>query len=197
MNAVQSLRRIVPLRVILAVAGLFLIIVMGSAGLPALSGFVGEFLTLFGTFIAGDSFPANHPHFLPAVRLLAALATTGVILGAVYLLYMFHKVFFGKLDKAKNGNLPDLKGHELAVFIPLVFAIVAGGLFPRQLLQVMEPSVQKFLADFNKHVDEPDGPPHVYGQPPPSSTTPPVETAAAPVPAPPAGMPPAPKGGAQ
>jgi len=155
-------------------SGLFLIIVMGSAGLPALSGFVGEFLSLFGTFIAGDSFPANHPHFLPVVRVLAALATTGVILGAVYLLLMFHKVFFGKLDKAKNGRLPDLKGHELAVFIPLVFAIAAGGLFPRQLLQIMEPSVQKFLHDFNKHVDEPDGPPHVYGLPPPASSAPPV-----------------------
>ena len=155
-------------------AGLYLVIVMGSAGLPALSGFIGEFLSLFGTFIAGDSFPANHPHFLPVVRVLAALATTGVILGAVYLLLMFHKVFFGKLDKAKNGRLPDLKGHELAVFIPLVFAIAAGGLFPRQLLQIMEPSVQKFLHDFNKHVDEPDGPPHVYGLPPPASSAPPV-----------------------
>jgi NADH-quinone oxidoreductase subunit M len=170
-------------------SGLFLIIVMGSAGLPALSGFVGEFLSLFGTFIAGDSFPANHPHFLPVVRLLAALATTGVILGAVYLLLMFHKVFFGKLDKAKNGRLPDLKGHELAVFIPLVFAIAAGGLFPRQLLQIMEPSVQKFLRDFNKHVDEPDGPAHVYGLPPPVSSAPPV---AVPESAPPA----APKGDA-
>src|SRR6185295_14633243 len=83
-------------------AGLFLVIVMGSAGLPALSGFVGEFLTLFGTFISGDAFPTNHSHFLPYPRLLAGLATSGVIFGAIYLLYMFHKVFFGKLDKARN-----------------------------------------------------------------------------------------------
>jgi NADH-quinone oxidoreductase subunit M len=171
-------------------AGLFLVIVMGSAGLPALSGFVGEFLTLLGTFIAGDSFPANHPYFLPAVRLLAALAATGVILGAVYLLFMFHKVFFGKLDKARNGGLPDLKGHELATFIPLVAAIMLGGVFPKQLLVLMEPAAQKFVRDFNKHVDEPDGPPHVYGQPPPASQAPPQ---AAPTPA--AAAPAAPEGG--
>ena len=135
-------------------AGLFLIIVMGSAGLPALSGFVGEFLTIFGTFISGDTFPTSHPAFLPSPRLLAGLAATGVILGAIYLLFMFQKVFFGKLDKARNGHLPDLKGHELATFIPLVVAIVVGGLFPRQLLVVMEPSVQKFIHDFDKRVDD-------------------------------------------
>ncbi|HEY1551981.1 MAG TPA: NADH-quinone oxidoreductase subunit M, partial [Kofleriaceae bacterium] len=143
-------------------AGLYLIILMGSAGLPALSGFVGEFFSIFGTFIAGDTFPANHPHFLPMVRLLAALAATGVILGAVYLLFMFHKVFFGKLDKAKNGKLEDLRGHELAVFVLLAVGILVGGLFPRPLLHAMEPAVDQFLSDFNKHVDEPDCGPHLY-----------------------------------
>ncbi len=165
-------------------AGLFLIITMGSAGLPALSGFIGEFLSIMGTFLAGDTFPANHPHFLPAVRLLGALAATGVIFGAIYLLFMFHKVFFGKLDKARNGALPDLKGHELAVFIPLCLAILAGGLFPKTLLKTMEPSVNRFISDFQRHVDEPDCGPHTYlagcNAPPPAPTPPP----AAPEPAP-------------
>ncbi len=162
-------------------AGLFLIITMGSAGLPALSGFVGEFLTLFGTFIAGDTFPVNHPNFLPVVRLLAALATTGVIFGAIYLLYMFHKVFFGKLDKARNGALPDLKAHELATFIPIVLAIMAGGLFPRPLLKAIEPSVNHFITEFNKHVDEPDCGTHLYvdGCNAPKAATPPPPPAAA------------------
>src|SRR6185437_12348762 len=137
-------------------AGLYLIVVMGSAGLPTLTGFVGEFFSLFGTFIAGDTFPANHPNFLPMVRLLAVLATTGVILGAIYLLWMFQKVFFGKLDTAKNGKLPDLRPHELAVFVLLALGIIIGGLFPRPMLHAMEPAVDKFLVDFNKHVDEPD-----------------------------------------
>lgn len=145
-------------------SGLYLIVVMGSIGLPALSGFIGEYLTIFGTFIAHDTLPAGYS--LPYPRLLGALACTGVIVGAIYLLFMFQKVFFGKLDKAKNGNLPDLKGHELFVFIILSVAIVLGGLFPRPLLAVMEPSVQKFTREFGKRVAEPDGPPHIYGQQP-------------------------------
>jgi NADH-quinone oxidoreductase subunit M len=143
-------------------SGLFLIVVMGSAGLPALSGFVGEFLTIFGTFIAGDTLPQGYS--LPMPRLLGALSATGVILGAVYLLFMFQKVFFGKLDKARNGKLPDLRGHELFVFIILAVAIFLGGVFPRPLLVVMEPSVQKFTRDFGRRVAEPDGPAHIYGQ---------------------------------
>jgi NADH-quinone oxidoreductase subunit M len=142
-------------------AGLFLVVVMGSAGLPALSGFVGEFLTILGTFIAGDTLPQGYNFPMP--RLMGALAATGVVLGAVYLLWMFQKVFFGKLDKAKNGRLKDLNGSELATFIPLVIAIFLLGLFPRPLLAVMEPSVQKFTRDFAQRVAECDGPPHKFG----------------------------------
>jgi len=134
---------------------------MGSAGLPALSGFVGEFLTILGTFIAGDTLPKGYSFPMP--RLMGALAATGVVLGAVYLLWMFQKVFFGKLDKAKNGKLKDLSGSELATFIPLVIAIFLMGLFPRPLLAAMEPSVQKFTREFGRRVAECDGPPHVYG----------------------------------
>jgi NADH-quinone oxidoreductase subunit M len=180
-------------------AGLFLVIVMGSAGLPALSGFVGEFATLFGTFnagcehgaqdglyrcVTGQTFPDSVSNFVPHVRVLAGIAATGVILGAVYLLFMFHKVFFGKLDKAKNGKLADLRGHELATFIPLVILIVLGGLFPRPITQIMEPSVQKWVLDFDKRVsdcaDKPNATPedqartevcrttvHEFGLPPP------------------------------
>lgn len=142
-------------------AGLYLIVVMGSAGLPALSGFIGEFLTMFGTFIAGDTLPQGYS--LPSPRLLGALATTGVIVGAIYLLYAFQKVFFGPLDKTRNGNLKDLRVHELIVFVILAITIFLGGLFPRPLLAVMEPSVQKFTRDFGRRVAEPDGPPHIYG----------------------------------
>ena len=144
--------------------GIYLIIVMGSAGLPALSGFVGEFLTLLGTFNAGSEFPSTHPDYLPYPRLLGALAATGVILGAVYLLYMFQKVFFGPIDRAKNGKLKDMNGRELATFIPLVIAIFLMGLFPRPFLRTMEPSVQKFLTDYRSRVAECDGPPHRYGE---------------------------------
>jgi NADH-quinone oxidoreductase subunit M len=86
-----------------------------------------------------------------------------VVLGAIYLLWMFQKVFFGKLDKAKNGRLPDLDRRELATFIPLVILIFLLGLFPRPLLAVMEPSVKRFIGEFNSHVAECDGPPHIFG----------------------------------
>jgi len=145
-------------------AGLFLVVTMGSAGLPALSGFVGEFFTIFGTFNAETTFPEAAPHFLPVPRVLGALAATGVILGAVYLLFMFQKVFFGKLDKERNGKLRDLRPHELAVFIVLAVAIFLGGLFPRPLLTIMEPSVDKFIGDFAHRLAEPDCPhPHQFG----------------------------------
>src|SRR3954462_4565306 len=123
---------------------------MGSAGLPALSGFVGEFLTILGTFIAGDTLPQGYSFPMP--RLLGALAATGVVLGAIYLLWMFQKVFFGKLDKAKNGKLKDLSGRELATFLPLVVGIFLLGLFPTSLLSVMQPSVDRFTREFALHV---------------------------------------------
>ncbi|HUS31363.1 MAG TPA: NADH-quinone oxidoreductase subunit M [Kofleriaceae bacterium] len=172
-------------------SGLFLIVVMGSAGLPALSGFVGEFLTMFGTFMAYETEPMGYA--LPHPKLLAALSATGVILGAIYLLYMFQKVFFGKLDKAKNGKLQDLRGHELFVFIVLALGIFIGGVYPKPILRLMEPSVQKFTRDFTRRSAEPDGPPHVYGSLP-TTPTPPPATNGAPPPAPPAGTPPAPAG---
>jgi NADH-quinone oxidoreductase subunit M len=139
-------------------AGLYLIVVMGSAGLPALSGFIGEFLTLLGTW--GSATESN----VPAPRLLTALAATGVILGAIYLLYMFQKVFFGKLDKAKNGHLPDLDGRELTTFVVLAVAIILMGIFPRPFLRSMEGSVQKFITVQKERRAECDGPPHRFGQ---------------------------------
>jgi NADH-quinone oxidoreductase subunit M len=148
-------------------AGLFLVITMGSAGLPALSGFVGEFLTLLGTFVSGPGpgeAAAQATTLIPYPMLLGALATTGVIWGAIYLLYMFQKVFFGKLDHARNGNLRDLNGRELGVFIPLVIAIFAMGLFPRPFLRTMEPSVAAFLSDMKSRRGECDGPSHRYGE---------------------------------
>jgi NADH-quinone oxidoreductase subunit M len=139
-------------------AGLYLIVVMGSAGLPALSGFVGEFLSLLGTWGAD---PASH---MPAPKVMTALAATGVILGAVYLLYMFHKVFFGKLDTQKNGKLRDLDGRELATFVMLAIAIVLMGVFPRAFLRGMEGSVDKMIVQQRQRLEECDGPPHRFGQ---------------------------------
>jgi len=145
-------------------SGLFMIITLGSAGLPGLSGFIGEFLTIFGTFVAGDTLPQGYSLGL-SPRLWGALAGTGVILGAIYLLWMFQKVFFGPLDKKKNGHLPDLDARELSVFVPLVVAIFFMGFFPRPFLRYMEPSVQGFLSSFKVRLTEPDGPARLQGTP--------------------------------
>jgi NADH-quinone oxidoreductase subunit M len=158
-------------------SALYLIIVLGSAGLPGLSGFIGEFLSLFGTFNAADTFPAGWADYIPYPRLLATIATTGVILGAIYLLFMFQKVFFGPLDKKKNGHLPDLSGRELAVFVPLVILIFALGFKPQPLLQVMEPSVNRFIVQYKDKLDEPDGPSHMMGEAPPGAANVDGETA--------------------
>ncbi len=139
-------------------SALYLIIVMGSAGLPGLSGFIGEFLSIFGTFNAGDTFPDGYPNYLPHPRILGGLAATGVILGAVYLLFMFQKVFFGPLDKARNGALPDLSVREQVVFIPIVVLIFVMGVFPRPFLKRMEPSVNAFLGAYHAKLAEGDGP---------------------------------------
>jgi len=171
--------------------GLFLVCVLGSAGLPGLSGFIGEFLTLLGTFIAGpDSFPPGWPDFLPAPKLLAAVGATGVILGAVYLLYMFQKVMFGPLTSDKNRHLPDASWREIAVFTPIVVAIFALGIFPRPFLIATEPAVDRFIREFKSKLAEPDAAPHLAGQPPPGERPAAAESAS-----PPPGAEPAPAPG--
>ncbi len=171
---------------------LFLICVLGSAGLPALSGFIGEFLTILGTFITGGShFPEGWPHFLPFPKILAAAAATGVILGAVYLLYMFQKVMFGPMTNERNRDLPDVSWREIAVFLPIVALIFALGLFPRPFLRVTENTVDRFISDFKSRLAEPDGPPHLRGQPPPGEegAAPAAAEPATDAPAPPAPAP--------
>jgi NADH-quinone oxidoreductase subunit M len=158
---------------------LFLICVLGSAGLPGLSGFIGEFLTILGTFIAGpDTFPEGWAGFLPVPKVLAAVAATGVILGAVYLLYMFQKVMFGPLTNERNRDLPDATWREIAVFTPVVLLIFIMGIFPRPFLSVTEPAVDRFIRDFKAKLAEPDGPPHLTGQPPGGATPAPAEAPA-------------------
>jgi NADH-quinone oxidoreductase subunit M len=147
---------------------MFLICVLGSAGLPGLSGFIGEFLTIIGTFVAGPAtFPDGWPSFIPAPKLLAAIAATGVILGAVYLLYMFQKVMFGPITSDKNRDLQDLNWREIAVFTPVVVLIFVMGVFPHRFLVATEPSVNRFISEFKAKLAEPDAAPHLAGQPPP------------------------------
>jgi NADH-quinone oxidoreductase subunit M len=146
--------------------GLFLLCVLGSAGLPGLSGFVGEFLTIIGTWISGESFPEGYS--IPYPRLLAALAATGVILGAVYLLYMFQKVMFGPLTNDKNRELKDVSVREILVFVPVIALIFAMGIFPQPFLKAMDGSVNQMMYEYRQGLEEPDGPARLRGTDPAS-----------------------------
>jgi NADH-quinone oxidoreductase subunit M len=118
-------------RVMPVYATFFMIFLLSSIGLPGLNGFVGEFLILLGTFMA------NKPR--------AVLAATGVIFAAVYMLWMYQRVFFGEVTNPKNLGLRDLSLREVGVLLPLVILIGWIGVYPKPFLQRMEPSVDHLL----------------------------------------------------
>lgn len=102
---------------------LFLIMMLSSVGLPALNGFVGEFLILIG------SFQDN--------AILTGIATFGVVLAAVYLLYMFRRVFYGEITHEENRNLKDLTPREVWAVLPLAVIAFVIGIFPNLFLKPM------------------------------------------------------------
>jgi NADH-quinone oxidoreductase subunit M len=109
----------------------FMIVTLSSIGLPGLNGFVGEFLVLLGTFLTN--------------RWYAVIATTGVIFAAVYMLRMFQRVMFGKLDKEENQKLADLSLREIVVLAPVTVMIVLIGVWPQPFLAKMETSVNTLI----------------------------------------------------
>jgi NADH-quinone oxidoreductase subunit M len=119
-------------KVIPVFAAFFLIIMFSSAGLPGLNGFVGEFLILLGAWGANP--------------LYATLAAVGVILAAIYLLWMYQRVMHGPVTNEKNTRLPDLSARELALLAALVLFIIVLGVYPRLILDPMQASVTNLLA---------------------------------------------------
>ncbi len=112
----------------------FMIVTLSSIGLPGLNGFVGEFMVLLGSFISGAF-----------SKVYAIIATSGVILAAVYMLWMFQRVMFGRLDNPKNQVLKDLNLREIVVLIPIVILIIWIGVYPNPFLKRMETSVSYLL----------------------------------------------------
>ena len=108
-------------------ATVFLVMTMSSIGLPALNGFIGEFLILQGVFVAS--------------KVWAAFAASGVVLGAAYMLYLYQRTMFGKIENAKNERLMDLSGREFATFAPLLVLAVWIGLYPKPFLDRLDTSV--------------------------------------------------------
>ncbi len=116
----------------------FLLITLSSIGLPGLNGFVGEFLILLGAF-------RWDPRF-------AVFAASGVILSAVYMLWMFQRVNYGPVTHDANLKLPDLTVRERWVIVPVVAAAVFMGVFPGVFLRPMQPSVDRLLQRVSREV---------------------------------------------
>ncbi|RMH00093.1 MAG: NADH-quinone oxidoreductase subunit M [Deltaproteobacteria bacterium] len=136
LDAFGGLAKVMPV-----FTAVFMIAMLGSAGLPGLVGFVGEFLIMVGTFSGGAHVLNNPP-------LLVLVAATGVILGAVYLLHMFQKVMFGPIVHAENEHLPDLGLRERLVFLPVIALIVVMGVYPKPFLETIDPSAQALVSHF-------------------------------------------------
>jgi NADH-quinone oxidoreductase subunit M len=131
LSAYGGLAKVTP-----AIAATFLVVTLSSIGLPGTNGFVGEFLVLIGTFssrVIGGAVP------------LAVVAATGVILGAVYMLWMYQRVFFGPPRKAAEHGLPDLTLREWCTLLPLLLAILVIGFAPQPLLSVVREPVEAFV----------------------------------------------------
>ena len=114
-----------------AYSAFFLIVALSSLGLPLLNGFVGEFLIILGAF-----------HARP---LYAVFATIGVVLSAVYLLWMYQRVFYGEVTHEKNRAIPDLNDREKVILVTLVFVILWMGVYPQTFLRRLDTSVTQIM----------------------------------------------------
>jgi NADH-quinone oxidoreductase subunit M len=132
-------RQISELRGIQSVAPIFaagfMVVMLSSIGVPGLNGFVGEYLILIGTFLA-------EPWY-------AAIAASGVIFAALYLLWAYQRVFHGEVDEA-NKNFAELKWNEALTLLPFLGIIVFTGVYPKPMLDRIEPAVSSLI----EHVED-------------------------------------------
>jgi NADH-quinone oxidoreductase subunit M len=116
-------------------AAVFMLFTMANVGLPGTSGFVGEFLTLIGTFKVNTG--------------VAFLATLGVILSACYALWLYRKLVFGKLEKPSLAGIKDMGARELIIFAPLVVLTILFGIMPKPVLDMSAASVAQLIENYN------------------------------------------------
>jgi NADH-quinone oxidoreductase subunit M len=112
----------------------FMVFALANVGLPGTSGFVGEFLSLMGAFEVNTW--------------VAALATTGIILSAAYTLWLYRRVFFGKLEKPGLKYIKDLSLREVAVMTPLIVITIFFGFYPTPVLDISAASVEALMTNF-------------------------------------------------
>ena len=113
---------------------IFMLFMMASVGLPGTAGFVGEFMTLFGAFQAN--------------MWVGIFAASGIVLGATYMLLLYRRVVFGKLEKDDLKSLLDMTPREIFIFAPLVILVLWMGIWPMPFLDVMSASVDALLVPF-------------------------------------------------
>jgi NADH-quinone oxidoreductase subunit M len=113
-------------------ATIFMIVTFSSVGLPGTNGFVGEFLVLLGGFES-------------KLRVWTIIASSGVILSAVYMLWMFQRVMFGELSNPKNQVLKDLNAREIVIMAPLIVMIFVMGIYPKPFIDKMTPAIEKLI----------------------------------------------------
>jgi NADH-quinone oxidoreductase subunit M len=115
-------------------AAFFMVFTLAAVGLPGTNGFIGEFLTLLGGFTAN--------------KLAGVLACSGVIIGAGYMLWLYQKVFFMKINEKVIG-LPDMDLREMVAIAPLIIFVLWIGIYPVQFLDFMHPTVEHLLERVN------------------------------------------------
>ncbi|NNE88659.1 MAG: NADH-quinone oxidoreductase subunit M [Silicimonas sp.] len=122
-----------------AYAAVFMLFTMANVGLPGTSGFVGEFLTLMGMFQANTW--------------VAAVAATGVILSAAYALWLYRRVVMGDLIKESLKSITDMTARERWIFAPLIIMTILLGVYPSLVTDIISPSVEALLSDYQVAVD--------------------------------------------
>jgi NADH-quinone oxidoreductase subunit M len=116
-------------------AAVFLVMTMSSIGLPALNGFIGEILILQGVYVVH--------------KWWAAVAASGIVLGAAYMLWLFQRTMFGKVDNPANAGLKDLNAREVATFVPLIALAIWIGVYPTPILRRLQSSVGRVVVRVN------------------------------------------------
>ncbi len=119
-------------------AFVFMVFTLANVGLPGTSGFVGEFLSLIGTFRVNTW--------------VATLATLGTILSAAYALWLYRKIIFGKLEKPSLFNIKDLGWREIAIMAPLVILTIVFGVYPKPVLDISSASVAQLIDNYQHAV---------------------------------------------
>jgi NADH-quinone oxidoreductase subunit M len=130
-------------------ATFFMIMMLSSIGLPALNGFIGEFTILMGAWHITTGFSLAIPFtskalvFSPKVWVICAVF--GIVLGAAYMLWLYQRTMFGKLDKPENQALKDLDFRECMTLAPLVVLAFWIGLYPRPFFDMLQPAVHRLV----------------------------------------------------